>query len=84
LIWNKYKSIAYGYSNNNFFFNALPIFDKYLIDLVGVWDVEKIKINGEKSAVISPLTIFASRAIIKEKEIWVDCIAFDDFLSLSN
>lgn len=79
LIWNKIKSIAYRYSNDNLFFNARPIFDKYIIDLVGVWDVEKIKINGEKSTVISPLVIFASRAIIKQKEIRVDCIAFDDF-----
>lgn len=79
LIWNKYKSIAYEYSNDNLFFNALSIFDKHIIDLVGMWDVEKIKINGQKSTLISPLTIFASRAIIKQAEIQVDCIAFDDF-----
>lgn len=79
LIWNKYKSVAYGYSNDNLFFNAHPIFDKHIIDLVGMWDVEKIKINGQKSTLISPLAMFASRAIIKQKEIRVDCIAFDDF-----
>ncbi|WP_343565252.1 hypothetical protein [Sphingobacterium sp.] len=83
LIWNKYKSIAYGYSNGNLFFNAHPIFDKHIIALVGMWDVEKIETNGEKSTIINPLSIFASRAMIKQKEIRVDCIAFDDFLSVS-
>jgi hypothetical protein len=34
------------------------------------------KMKGKK---ISPRTIFASRAIIKQKEIRVDCVAFDDF-----
>lgn len=80
MIWNKYKSIAYGYLKNNFFFNEPSIFDRNIIELVGMWNVEKIKMyEKEKSTLTNPFLIFASRVIIKRKEISADCIAFDQF-----
>ncbi|MNY68559.1 hypothetical protein D3C86_2063450 [compost metagenome] len=79
MIWNKHQSLAYQYFQNKFNFNGPSLFDKTTVGLVEMWNIEKIKSYGEESKLISPSLYFASRAIIKQKEINVDCIAFNEF-----
>ena len=81
LIWNERKSIAYEYLNNKFCFENPPVFYKETIELVNNWDIATIrKYETEKSNLINPFIIFASRAIIKKGEvIRVDCIEFEEF-----
>lgn len=79
MIWNKHKSLTYQYFKNKLNFNGPCLFDKKTVGLVKMWNIEKIKSYEEGSKLISPSLYFASRAIIKQKEINVDCIAFNEF-----
>lgn len=79
MIWNKHQSLAYQYFQNKFTLNGPSLFDKTTVGLVEMWNIEKIKAYGEESKLISPSLYFASRAIIKQIEISVDCIAFNEF-----
>lgn len=83
MVWNKHKSISYEYFKDKITFTDRSVFDDMIIDLVGRWNVEKLKIYGEKSTLVNPFFIYASRAIVEKNKINVDCIAFNEFFFLN-
>lgn len=79
-IWNSRKAISYEYFKDGFTFSDISFFDAETLKLVHTWDVNSIrKYESENSTMISPLTIFASRAILNRGKIDVDCLKFDEF-----
>ncbi len=79
-IWNSRKAISYECFKDRLTFSNISFFDAETLKLVQAWDTNTIRrYESENSAMISPLTIFASRAILNKGEIDVDCLKFDEF-----
>lgn len=79
-VWNNRKAISYEYLKGEFTFSDRSFFDPETLKLVQAWDVSSIrKHESENSTMISPLTIFASRAVLNRGKIVVDCLRFEEF-----
>jgi len=79
-IWNSRKAISYEYFKDGLTFSEMSFFDAKTLKLVQTWDINSIrKYESENSTMISPLTIFASRAILNRGKVDVQCLKFDEF-----
>lgn len=79
-IWNYRKAISYEYFKNVLTFSETSFFDAETLKLIHNWDIKSIrKYESENSTMISPITFFASRAILNTTKIDVECLKFDEF-----
>lgn len=79
-IWNKKGVASYTYKMGVFDFEMQPLFTDYTIRLIEDWNVSKIRNEESLNANSIPEKyINATRVIIKDKEDWVECLAFKEF-----
>lgn len=76
-IWNKNSLISYEDRSLNK--TNEPMFDNYMIRLVESWNIEKLIKEGENHKLLPQDWIYASRVIINNNRVKIECDRFKDF-----
>jgi hypothetical protein len=82
-IWSTKGEVSYVYNNNQFNTDNQRIFSSYMTMLVEKWDLTSIKVEEKHNSNMLPNNpIIATRVIISNSSILIDCIRFNDFFKL--
>lgn len=78
--WNKKDTLSYTNFSGSFEFIKESLFTNEMMNLASRWDISIIKKKEDNSPKLLPSEfIYATRIIIKDGNLKIDCIRFKDF-----
>lgn len=81
--WNKKKSVSSFVKNNsNRLIKVEEAFNKYIMHLVNLWDIEKIRSESERYVIMNPFKVYATRIIFIDSTPQIETICFDYFVNM--
>lgn len=81
-LWNRIDTISYSNNTGSFKLINEPLFSKYMMKLVSMWDIEGIKEEERTNLALLPSeVIYATKIIFRNNKYRIDCIRFGDFFN---
>lgn len=81
--WSKRNNISsYMKKNSNKLVKVEEGLNKYIVHLINSWDIERIKSESERYAIMHPFKVYATRIFFINSVPQIEAICFDYFVNM--